>query len=241
MSAPRRLLAVILFAVLCLAALALTGLLNWISSLLFLALELLAECLRRLFARRPEPVRHARPRYRIAEPSGEPRPRPGRRKRGLRRRGNARLTEVAETPAHRVLVPLSHDQPGLIEFAVEECRERRAELIVLFLRPFAVMPMGSAPLPDQTEDAAACALFERVAAAAADASVPFRTLYRLTHDAPATILEAARAHGADIVVMQAGHRNRLARVVLGDEVQAVQDRLPGSINLLLHAACAGAP
>src|SRR4051812_32283160 len=70
MRAPRRLLAVLLIAAVGLLALAYTGLFNWISSVLFLLLELLAESLRPLLVRRRHPHRgtqQGRPR----SPAGE--------------------------------------------------------------------------------------------------------------------------------------------------------------------------
>ena len=52
MRVPRRLLAVLLFAIVGLLALAFSGLLDWITSILFLILEFLAEFLRPLLGRR---------------------------------------------------------------------------------------------------------------------------------------------------------------------------------------------
>lgn len=236
MLAPRPLLAVILFAVLCLIALALTGLLNWISSLLFLTLELLAEGLRRVIARAAAHGAHTRARARFAAPRAETRTHRVWRKAGRRRCAFGRRRKSVEATAHRLLLPLHGDQPELIAFAIDECRERRAELLVLFVRRFAVVPMGPVPLPDPNDDVQANALLERVTLAAAVAGVTLRTVYRCTSDVPGAILDVAQVYKADMVVMEARRGNRLWRVLLGDEVEAVRAHLHGPISLLLHAA-----
>jgi nucleotide-binding universal stress UspA family protein len=136
----------------------------------------------------------------------------------------------------RVLVPLGGDRPGLVAFALDECRSRHAELLLLFLRPLAITPMGPNSLPILAEDEPARALFERVGTQAREAGVPLRTLYRVTHDLPTTILEAARAHEADVVVMEATRRNLLLRTLRGDEIQAIMSHLPDRVSLVLHTA-----
>jgi nucleotide-binding universal stress UspA family protein len=96
--------------------------------------------------------------------------------------------------------------------------------------------MGPAPLPEQAEDEPARAALAAAAGAAAAAGVAVRTFYRLTHDPAGTILDVARAHDADIVVMEAARGNPLWRALAGDHVSAVQARLPARVSLLLHAA-----
>jgi nucleotide-binding universal stress UspA family protein len=135
-----------------------------------------------------------------------------------------------------VLVPLVGDKPGLVAFALDECRGRQAELLLLVLRPLAVTPMGPNPLPTLAEDEPARVLFERVGIRARAAGVTLRTFYRVTHDLPATILETARALDADVVVMEADRRNLLWRALMGDQVRAILTHLPERVSLVLHTA-----
>jgi nucleotide-binding universal stress UspA family protein len=135
-----------------------------------------------------------------------------------------------------VLVPLGGDRPGLVAFALDECRSRHAELLLLFLRPLAITPMGPNPFPLLAEDEPAQALFEHVGTQAREAGVLLRTFYQVTHDGPATILEAARTHQADVVVMEATHRNLFWRALKGDEIQSVLMHLPDRVSLVLHTA-----
>jgi nucleotide-binding universal stress UspA family protein len=152
------------------------------------------------------------------------------------REGTAEDSTPRALPSTRVLLPLGDDRPGLIAFALDECRSRQAELLLLFLRPLAITPMGPNPIPSLTEDEPARALFDRVGIQAREAGVPLRTSYQVTHDGPATILEAARALAADVVLMEATHRNVFWRALKGDEIQTVLMHLPDRVSLVLHTA-----
>jgi nucleotide-binding universal stress UspA family protein len=248
MRVPRRLLAVLLFAVVGLLALAFSGLLDWITSVLFLVLEFLAEFLRPLLGRRRKPRRsdrvHARTRYRLPAgasghggerhrrlaprkvPPGRPRARPAE---------DAPPAPAPASPEVRVLLPLDADRPELIAFALEECLGRRGELVLLFLRPLAVMPMGPNPLPGLAEDAQARTLLARVGEQAREAGVPLRTLYEVTRDQPATILDVARTSEADVLIMEATRRNFLWRILMRDAVHTILMHLPRHVNVLIHA------
>jgi nucleotide-binding universal stress UspA family protein len=245
MRAPRRLLAVLLFAAVGLLALAFSGLFSWISSVLFLLLELLAESLRPLIGRRREQRRRSPARsrslagelvHRGAHPRrhGRPRSLPARLREGAA--GPHPSPPLLVTPTSRVLVPLEADRPGLLAFALDECRHRRAELHLLFLRPLAVTPMGPNPVPSLAEDEQARTVFDRLGTLAEEAGVPIRTLYQVTHDVPATILETARAVEANVVVMEASRRNLFWRALWGDEIQAILMHLPERISLVLHTS-----
>jgi len=244
MRSSQRLLAVLLFAAVSLLALACSGFLDWVSSSLFLVLEFLAEFLRRVFALRQPPRPHAQPaRHRPAPAPAAHRPRrlahrkgPPGRKRAARADDPAAQPQTQPTPKVRLLLPLSADRPELIGFALEECRARKAELVLLFLRPLAVTPMGPNPLPSASEDAAALTLFARVGAEAREAGVPLLTLYEHTHDRPASILEVAHNHRADLLLMEANRRNRFWTALAGDPTRAVLAQLPAHVSLIVHAA-----
>ncbi len=237
MRASQRLLALLLFAAVSLLALFCSGLLDWISSSLFMILEFLVEILHRLFVRREPPVTHNRPtaRHRPTATLGGSRPRRLVHRKGVHNRKPKAPADDPE-PKVRVLLPLSADCPDLIGFALNECRARKAELLLLFLRPIAVTPMGPVALPSAVEDATAQALFSRVQDEAREAGVLLRTFYELTHDRPASILEVAHNHGADVLLMEAVRRNRFWSVLVGDPARAILAQLPAHVSLIVHAA-----
>lgn len=250
MRVPQRLASALLFAAISLLALGVSGLLDWISSLLFLFLEMIAERFRARKGRvvdLPQPRRaprrgrtnahgHRRAIAAALRPRGEHDRRPTRCKEP---HGHEEIDEQPGTPPPapriRVLVPLSADRPGLLAFALDECRDRRAELLVLFLRPFAVMPMGPDPIPSLKEDNEATRLFARIREQASDAGVPVRTLYEVSRDMPASILENAQRHEAGVLIMEATRRNLFWRALMGDITQEVIMHLPDRVSLLLHA------
>lgn len=233
-----RLLALVLFAVVGLLSLALTGLLDWITSILFLALELLAEFLRPYLWKRSAHGRghHARGRLPVAA-TGRHR-RLAHRKASFKHHPSGFPEGVADSlePRSRLLLPLSADHPELVEYALRECRQRQAELLLLFLRPLALVPMGPNAIPRPEEDEAARDLFARVSGEAREAGVPLRTRYQVSRSLSATILEVARAEEADILVMEPSRRNFVWRALIGDPTDSVMRHLPEHANLLIHAS-----
>ncbi len=234
MRSSQRLLAVLLFAAVSLLALACSGMMDWITSSLFLILEFLAEFLRRLFGVRTPPRTHPSTHAHLPV---KRRSRKTLHRRGLSTRNRSPVhDEPVLTPRARVLLPLSADQPELIEFALEECQARKAELLVLFLRPLAVLPMGPHPLPVLAEDSLALAVLERLSREAIELGVPLQTFYRVTADRPSTLIEVARNHQADVVVMQAAKRSWLGNLFACDMTRAVLSHLPEHVSLIVHAA-----
>ncbi len=235
-----RILAVLLFVGVGMLALVVAGLLDWIVGVLFLAMEFLGEVLRNVFRRRKD-RRRAPSRHRLA-PAGPSRDvRVARR--FARRRGRPRRKRAADpapptVPEARLklLVPVTGDDPDLLGFALEECRTRRAELILLFLRPMAVIPMGPNRLPGLSEDDEAKALFERVEREADRAGVPMRGLYETTDDRAATIGEVARSSGADVVLVASSRGNRISRLLSRDLGPTLVRLLPDRSSLLIHAS-----
>ncbi len=241
MRVPPRLLAVLLFVGVGMIALVVAGLLDWVVGTLFLTMEFLGEFVRSAFRRDPE-------RRTSAKRSPGRSPRVVEHSRGfLRRKGRIRRKwpehRGAETPATsptvpsiKVLVPISGDESELLDFALEECRVRQAELIVLFLRPMAVMPMGPNPLPGLAEDDEARATFERIESEAGRLAVPLRTLYEVTADRSATIGEVATACSADVVVVGSSRRSLIFRLFSGDASPGLIRRLPERASLMIHAS-----
>ena len=138
------------------------------------------------------------------------------------------------TPKERIMVATTGN-PRLIDFAIKECKNRQAELDILFIRHLAVTPMGPTALPSLSEDAAALDLFERLRTQTHDAGVPLRLLYGVARDIPEAILDMAVTHGADLLLLGTTRRGTLWKAMKGDVIQAVAEQLPERIGLLIHA------
>jgi nucleotide-binding universal stress UspA family protein len=244
MRVPPRLFAVVSFVVVGMLALVVAGMLDWIVGVLFLSMEFLGEFVRSVFRRRRD-RRHSPGRSRhssfgsihaVESQRGNVR----RKARPRRRRASPRDGETT-TPSPsdqrlRILVPVSGDKPDLLEFALEECHRRQAEMIVLFLRPMAVTPMGPTPLPGLSEDDEARATFDRLSSETDRVGVPLRTIYATTSDLPATIGEFARAYEADLVLVGSPRRNRFFRFLSRDLAPSLLNLLPERANLMIHAS-----
>jgi nucleotide-binding universal stress UspA family protein len=144
------------------------------------------------------------------------------------------LLPGAYTARYRIMVP-TQGNPRLIDFAMQECKTRQAELQILFVRLLAVTPMGPTAFPNLAEDVEARALFDRVRAQAKEAGVPLRLLYGVASDIPDAILDMAVTHGADLLLMGTTRRGALWKAMKGDVIQAVAEQLPEQIGLLIHA------
>ncbi len=138
------------------------------------------------------------------------------------------------TPKERIMVATTGN-PRLIDFAMKECKNRQAELDILFIRHLAVTPMGPTAPPSLAEDATALELFERLRGQAHDAGVPLRLLYGVARDIPEAILDMAVTHGADLLLLGTTRRGTLWKAMKGDVIQAVAEQLPERIGLLIHA------
>jgi nucleotide-binding universal stress UspA family protein len=141
---------------------------------------------------------------------------------------------AAYASAARLMVA-TRGNPKLLHFALAEAKARRAELLVLFVRQLAVIPMGSAGVPDAGQDAEAQALFRDCQAAADAAGVPVRFLYVEASDIAEAILDLAVTHGVDCLILGASQRGTLWRTMKGDVIQQVAQYLPERTALLIHA------
>jgi nucleotide-binding universal stress UspA family protein len=138
------------------------------------------------------------------------------------------------TPKERIMVATTGN-PRLIDFAMKECKNRQAELDILFVRHLAVVPMGPTSFPKLDEDEQALALFDRLRTQASEAGVPLRLLYGVARDIPDAILDMAVTHGADLLLLGTTRRGTLWKAMKGDVIQAVAEQLPESVDLLIHA------
>jgi amino acid transporter/nucleotide-binding universal stress UspA family protein len=137
-------------------------------------------------------------------------------------------------PKERIMVATTGN-PRLIDFALKECKNRQAELDILFIRHLAVTPMGPTAPPSLAEDTPALELFDRLRTQAHDAGVPLRLLYGVARDIPEAILDMAVTHGADLLLLGTTRRGTLWKAMKGDVIQAVAEQLPERIGLLIHA------
>lgn len=142
--------------------------------------------------------------------------------------------DAAAKPATRILVAIRGGSK-LLRFAIEEARNRHAELFLLFVRQLAVIPMGSVTTPDAADDEEAQTLFDEARQVAAQAAVPLRLLYAVSNEVADTILEMAVTYGVDLLILGAPQRGRLWRLMKGDVIQEVAQYLPERITLLIHA------
>jgi nucleotide-binding universal stress UspA family protein len=163
--------------------------------------------------------------YRAVLPVREPEPVPARPK---------LVFEGSYKPTERIMVA-TQGNPKLLSFALKECANRKAELMLLYVRHIAVTPMGPVEIPRLEEDEEAQALFERVKQQAEEAGVPLRLLYGSARDVPDTILDMAVTHGADLLLLGSTRRGALWKVMKGDVIQGVAEHLPESVGLLIHA------
>lgn len=239
MRVPPRLLAVLLFLVLGLLALVLAGLLDWIVGVLFLTMEFVGGFIREVFRRRDRRQPPSRHRHASVSRTHAVRHRRESARFGCRPR-RSRAADLASStcpePRLKLLVPVSGDEPDLLAFALEECRSRQAEMILLFLRPMAVTPMGPNPLPGLPEDDEARSLFDRVEREAARFGVPIRTIYEATSDRPTTIGGVARACQADVVVVGKFRGSRIDWLLARDPNPCILRMLPERASLVIRAS-----
>ncbi|HEU5118611.1 MAG TPA: universal stress protein, partial [Isosphaeraceae bacterium] len=144
------------------------------------------------------------------------------------------LFEGSYKPKERIMVA-TQGNPKLLKFALKECVNRQAELLLLYVQHIAVTPMGPVEIPRFEEDERAQALFDQVKEQAKEAGVPLRLLYGSARDIPDAILDMAVTHGADLLLLGSTRRGALWKVMKGDVIQGVAEHLPENVGLLIHA------
>jgi amino acid transporter len=144
------------------------------------------------------------------------------------------IQEGAYKPKSRIMVA-TQGNPRLIDFALQECQSRQAELQLLFIRHLAFNPIGPIEVTKLDEDEQAQELFDRVREQAREAGVPLRLLYGVARDIPDAILDMAVTHGADMLLLGSTRRGALWKAMKGDVIQAVAEQLPEAVGLLIHA------
>lgn len=137
-------------------------------------------------------------------------------------------------PGNRIMVA-TRGNLKLLQFALEQAKARQAELLCLFVRHVAVVPMGRTRPPEVEQDEEASATFKAAAEMAEREGVPIRPLYAVTGNVADTILDFAVTHGVDYLILGASQRGPLWRVMKGDVLEEVGQYLPESVKLLIHA------
>ncbi len=115
-----------------------------------------------------------------------------------------------------------------LQFALEEARARKAQLLVLYIREVAV-PVDAGGSWQQ--DPEAKALFARVEAAGQNGAV--NKLYSISDSPADTIIDIAATFGVDTVVLGGSRRAALVNLLKGNVVTRVAANLPESMHLIV--------
>jgi amino acid transporter/nucleotide-binding universal stress UspA family protein len=115
-----------------------------------------------------------------------------------------------------------------LRFALEECRLRKAHLLVLYVREVAVTIDTGA---DWKADPAARTLFSRLETEAA--GLPVHKLYSVSDSPADTIVEIAATFGVDAIILGGSRRAALVHLLKGNIVTRVAANLPDSMNLIV--------
>lgn len=144
--------------------------------------------------------------------------------------------KCAYEPKGIVMVAARGGNPRLLQFAVEEAKNRQAELRVLFVRQLAVLPMGpEEEVLDPNSDAEAQKVFAEAERLAREAGVPCRRVYTSSDNVAAMIADTAATHGADVLILGASQRGPFWKAMKGDVIQEVGAYLPDDMRLIIHA------
>jgi nucleotide-binding universal stress UspA family protein len=141
----------------------------------------------------------------------------------------------ARTPATTRVLVATRGNPRLVEYAIEECRLRKGELFVLYVKHVAVPTLGPAREADATHDPEAVELFAGVKGQADAAGVSAYFLYSTAYDVADAILETAATFAVDLLLLGASQRGAMWHAMKGDVIQQVAAELPERITLLVHA------
>ena len=128
----------------------------------------------------------------------------------------------------RVLVAARGWTPAL-QFAIEECRNRALELMVLYIREVAVQLERVSS--DWRDDLDARALFSRVLSETHD--IKLNPLYSVSDSPADTIIDIAATFGVDTVVLGGSRRATLVNLLKGNVVTRVAANLPEPMHLIV--------
>jgi len=116
-----------------------------------------------------------------------------------------------------------------LQFAVDECRARGVDLLVLYIREVAVQFEGATA--DWKQDQEARALFGRVLNEAQGAKIS--PLYSASDSPADTIIDIAATFGVDTVILGGSRRATLVNLLKGNVVTRVAANLPEPMHLIV--------
>lgn len=116
-----------------------------------------------------------------------------------------------------------------LEFAIQECERFQQKLHVLFIREEKVTIENG----QQTwlEDKQACDTFDIAAASAQQASISF--IYAVTNSPAINIVNEAKRLGVSRIIVGIPRQNTILKIIQGDIVDEVRQRLPADIDLVV--------
>jgi len=169
---------------------------------------------------------------------------------GLATRSVARVLHHRREQAERLVPPLPEPVPlpafqgtlpvnailvavrgatDTLRFAAEEARLRSAALYVLFVREINVPVAAGESFGEDTE---AQRVFEAAKKVAGE--VPMIPIYAVSDAPDDVILDQAATLGVDYVILGGTARARMVRLLKGDVVTRIAERLPEEIKLLIY-------
>ncbi|OGG54041.1 MAG: hypothetical protein A3F84_06300 [Candidatus Handelsmanbacteria bacterium RIFCSPLOWO2_12_FULL_64_10] len=131
-------------------------------------------------------------------------------------------------PVNAILVAV-RGATDTLRFAAEEARMRSAALYVLFVREINVSVFGGESFAEDTE---ARRVFEKAKEVAGE--TPMIPIYAVSDAPEDVILDQAATLGVDYVILGSTARARMVRLLKGDVVTRIAERLPEEIKLLIY-------
>ncbi len=147
----------------------------------------------------------------------------------------AQLMVSGESARKKRLLVSTYGNMKLLSYAIGQAKLQEAELLVLFVRYIAVIPMGDVKPEDWHDDPAAAKMFGDVAKMAKEEGVKIHYLYAQSHDIAGMILDMAATYGVTELFLGTTQRGSLWRTMKGDVIQQVAQYLPEPIKLIIHA------
>ncbi|OGG55766.1 MAG: hypothetical protein A3F84_16560 [Candidatus Handelsmanbacteria bacterium RIFCSPLOWO2_12_FULL_64_10] len=137
---------------------------------------------------------------------------------------------VAPTPVTSLLVAV-RGATDTLRFAVEQARLYGATLFVLVVREIAVLVDAGESL---AEDPQAQATFEAAGRLGEEYGVKVVPLYTVSSEPDAVILDQAATLGVDYLILGATARHRMVRLLKGNLIARIAEKLPEEIKLLIY-------
>ncbi len=125
----------------------------------------------------------------------------------------------------------------VLRYALNEAALRKATLCVLYVKEVAIFMGGGAQPPSRPrwqDDPHAAAIMSLCLKLGEELGVCVQPIYVVSTDPTATILDLAATLGIDILMLGSAQRSAMARLLKGNVVTQVAEKLPEDIELLIH-------